>query len=183
VISPGELESARAMAAALIHRAGVPMRSDEPPRIEAADFGLGHLEIEGAQILTVAESPRLAVKLIALFPGQTLPEHWHPMVGDDPGKEETIRVQWGSMAIFAPGAGRLEGWPPPAGKEAVYSVREGRMLAAGDQYYLPPGTRHWFQGGLEGAVVWSFSSVARDVLDRFTDPAVVRTTVVKPERP
>ncbi len=183
MISPRELESARSRAAALIERAGLALRAEEPSRIEAADFGLGHLEVEGAQILTVAESPRIAVKLIALFPGQTLPEHWHPVVGNDPGKEETVRLQWGTLALFAPGAGLLEGWRPPTGKEQAYSVREGCLLKAGGQYYLPPGTRHWFQAGSEGAVLWSFSSVAHDILDRFTDPGVIRATVVKPEQP
>ena len=42
-----------------------------------------------------------------------------------------------------------------------------------------PGEKHWFQAGPEGAVVYSFSSVARDVLDRFTDPGIQRVTRIE----
>jgi D-lyxose ketol-isomerase len=51
-------------------------------------------------------------------------------------------------------------------------------MKPGDQLVLEPGTPHWFQAGPEGAVVYSFSTPARDNLDTFTDPSVVRKTVV-----
>lgn len=42
------------------------------------------------------------------------------------------------------------------------------------QHRHPPGTRHWFQAGKEGAVFWSISSKATDAVDEFSDPDVVR---------
>jgi D-lyxose ketol-isomerase len=51
-------------------------------------------------------------------------------------------------------------------------------MAPGDQITFRPGEKHWFQGGPEGAVLYSFSSVVRDTLDGFTDPGVVRTTKI-----
>ena len=43
------------------------------------------------------------------------------------------------------------------------------------QYTIPPGMRHWFQAGPDGAVVSEFSTTSRDELDEFTDTNVVRT--------
>jgi D-lyxose ketol-isomerase len=173
MITHADEQGPRLRAAGLIHTAGFVVRAEEIASIECADFGLGNLLTEGAQILTLAQSPRLAAKLIVLFPGQTLPEHWHPPVGDDPGKEETIRVFLGSMFIGLPGEGEIQA-TIPRGKEPHYTCRHERLLIAGEQCYLPPGTRHWFQGGPEGVVAGSFSSVAYDILDRFTDPGVIR---------
>jgi len=42
-----------------------------------------------------------------------------------------------------------------------------------------PGKKHWFQAGEEGVVMYSFSSVARDVLDGFTDPKIQRVTKIQ----
>jgi D-lyxose ketol-isomerase len=55
-------------------------------------------------------------------------------------------------------------------------MRHEVVLTPGDQLVLPPGTKHWFQAGERGAVMYSFSSTVRDILDQFTDPAVVRET-------
>ena len=54
------------------------------------------------------------------------------------------------------------------------------MLGPGDQYTIPPDTRHWFRAGAEGAVVSEFSSTSRDDLDVFTDPAIERAPQVAP---
>jgi D-lyxose ketol-isomerase len=49
-------------------------------------------------------------------------------------------------------------------------------MRPGDQVTLPPGERHWFQARDEPVVMYSFSTIARDVLDGFTDPAIERIT-------
>jgi hypothetical protein len=46
---------------------------------------------------TMVQMDRISVKVLALLPDQTVPEHWHPLVDDDPGKEETIRVITGTV--------------------------------------------------------------------------------------
>ena len=43
---------------------------------------------------------------------------------------------------------------------------------------IEPGTRHWFRPGDEGAVFYTISTTARDLSDPFTDPGVVRVTVI-----
>ncbi|MBN1671365.1 MAG: D-lyxose/D-mannose family sugar isomerase [Kiritimatiellae bacterium] len=160
----------------MIRAAGVVITEEEAGKVEVADFGLGNLHAEGAQILTFFCTERVAAKVIALFPRQTEPEHWHPRVGDDPGKEETIRVISGTLYFYVPGAGEVRAGSVPAGKESCYTVRNERVMGPGDQITLEPGTRHWFQAGPEGAVLYTFSTCARDVLDGFTDPNVERQT-------
>lgn len=147
--------------------------------VEVADFGLSRLDMEGAQILTLVATDRIAVKIIVLFPSQTIPEHWHPRVGEDPGKEETVRVVSGTVRFYIPGDESMREGFVPAGQEDAYTVRHELILKPGDQITLQPGTKHWFEGGEEGAVMYSFSTVARDVLDGFTDPHIERVTRIQ----
>ncbi|MBD3308007.1 D-lyxose/D-mannose family sugar isomerase [candidate division KSB3 bacterium] len=151
---------------------------EDQQRIQVADFGLSQLETEGAQILPLVDTDRLAVKIIALFPHQTLPEHWHPPVGDDPGKEETFRVISGTLLLYVEGTPTLHAGSIPAGKDACYTARHEIVMQPRDQITLAPGAKHWLQAGSEGAVVFSFSTCARDILDGFSDPDVVRTTKI-----
>lgn len=179
MLTRSDYAAAQHRAAAMIKKAGVCVTDAQMHKVEVADFGLGRLDAEGAQILTFVATDRIAVKVVALFPGQTLPEHWHPPVGDDPGKEETIRVVWGTLRLYIPGSENIREGFIPDGKENVYTVRHELVLKPGDQMTLEPGTKHWFQAGDEGAVLYSFSTVARDVLDGFTDPNIERVTWIQ----
>lgn len=172
------VHAAQARAAEMIRSAGVVIAPHEVDAIAVADFGLGNLEKEGAQILTLLATDRVAAKVIVLFPGQTLPEHRHPPVGDDPGKEESLRIIRGAFYCGLPGEGPLGGATIPEGKESSYTGRRVVAMGPADQVTLAPGVPHWMQAGPEGAVLYSFSSCARDVLDTFTDPDVVRQTVI-----
>jgi D-lyxose ketol-isomerase len=173
-----EYTTAQERAAAMIRDAGIPITDSEAGHVEVADFGLSRLGKEGAQILTLVATDRIAVKFVVLLEGQTLPEHWHPRVGDDPGKEETVRVVHGTLRCYIPGADNLREGIVPEGKEKVYTARHELLLGPGEQITLPPGTKHWFQAGAEGVVAYSFSTVARDILDQFTDPNVQRVTKI-----
>jgi D-lyxose ketol-isomerase len=64
------------------------------------------------------------------------------------------------------------------GKEHRYSMRHEVVLGPGEQITLAPGVKHWFQARAEGAVMFSFSTIARDAQDQFTDPDIVRITKV-----
>ncbi len=178
MISREEMAHARQQAFELIRASRFPVLEWEREKIEVADFGLGRLSVEGAQILTLVATDRIAAKLIILFPHQTLPEHRHPPVGTDPGKEETIRAFWGQLTIYVEGPDTVRRGRIPPKQENVYSSRHEVPLAPGQQYYFEPGGKHWFQAGEEGAVLLSFSSVARDGLDEFSDPGITRATRV-----
>ena len=62
--------------------------------------------------------------------------------------------------------------------EEVLNVWHEIVLEPGDQYTIPPDTRHWFQAGDEGAIVSEFSTQSRDELDIFSDPRIQRETKV-----
>jgi len=176
MITREEQESARKRAAEMIRRAGLHITAQEAEGIEVVDFGLGRLAQEGVQVLTLVQTERISVKVLALFPNQTEPEHWHPPVGSDPGKEETIRVISGTLYIYGPGENTFKEGFLVKGKEHCYTVRHERVMRTGDQMTLAPGVRHWFQARDEGVVMYSFSTIARDVMDQFTDRNIVRTT-------
>jgi D-lyxose ketol-isomerase len=179
MLTRAEAERARRLAVEYLEeRARLVLTPDERRSIEVAELGLGQFERIGLCLLVYVNTERCCAKELVLLPGQTCPEHWHPPVGDDPGKEETFRCRWGEVYLY------VEGEPtpnpaarPPAGREACFTVRHEIRLRPGEQYTLRPGIRHWFQAGPEGAVVSEFSTRSRDEFDRFTDPDVRRLAV------
>ena len=62
----------------------------------------------------------------------------------------------------------------PKNKSKEYTCRSEFVMKANDQLTIQPGCKHWFQAGNGGVVVYSFSTVAHDILDKFTDPKVIR---------
>lgn len=179
MISATEKAKAQLRAAAMMREAGIHIGDNEVAKIEVVDFGLSQLETEGVQVFTMVNTDRLAAKVLVLFPNQTEPEHWHPKVGDDPGKQETIRHIWGDLRFYVVGEDTLKEGFLVEGKEEAYSLRHELVLQPGDQLTFEPYEKHWFQAGPRGAVLYSFSTTVRDGLDGFTDPAIERITVVK----
>ena len=175
-------------ARSLFETFGFPLSDKELDSIAVADFGLSAPDREGAQILTLFATERISAKLILLFPGQVLPEHWHPPVGADPGKEEILRGYWGRVLYFEDRGNGFTGEPDPrfvlddseipSGKAEAYTCRHRLDLDPGVQIIAPPGTKHWLKGGPQGGCVLSFSTCVRDILDQFTDPNIVRTTQI-----
>ena len=139
----------------MLEAAGIVLTPAERARIEVADFGLGRLDEIGLQIVVYVNTERVCAKELVLFAGQTCPEHRHPPVGDEPGKEETFRCRQGIVHLHVEG-------------------EEEIVLQPGEQYTIPPDTLHSFQAGDEGAIVTEFSTRSRDELDVFTDPQIVR---------
>jgi D-lyxose ketol-isomerase len=181
MITRAEQRKAREKAAEMIRKAGIAISDAEAENIEVVDFGLSHLDIEGVQVLTLVQTERISVKVLAMLPNQTEPEHWHPPVGDDPGKEETIRVAAGTVYFYVDGENTFKQGFLVEGKEKYYILRHEIILNPGDQITFQPGEKHWFQARDEGAVMYSFSSVARDALDQFTNPDIVRVVEVVDE--
>jgi D-lyxose ketol-isomerase len=148
-------DEARERAAAMLAAAGIALTPQEREQLEVTDVGLGRLEEIGLQLVVYENNDRYCAKELVLFPQQLCPEHRHPPVGDDPGKQETFRVRTGEVTLFVEGHGEL-------------------TLRPGDQFTIPPDTLHWFRAGDEGAIVSEFSSPSRDEYDIFTDPKIVR---------
>ena len=139
----------------MLAEAGVVLTAAERERIEVTDFGLGRLEEIGLQLVVYVNTTRVCAKELVLLPGQTCPEHRHPPVGGEPGKEETFRCRLGTVHLHVEGGDEL-------------------VLRPGDQHTIPPDTLHWFQAGDDGAIVSEFSTRSTDELDVFTDPGITR---------
>ncbi len=168
------IEDLRKEAAERIRKAGLIVSSKEEASIEIADFGLGEFKSQGLAILVYVNSDRCCAKELAMWPGQTCPEHRHPPVGADPGKEETFRCRQGTVYLYVEGDSiDKPACEPPAGRD-VYTVWHEIRLEPGDQYTIFPNTSHWFQAGPDGAVVSEFSTRSTDENDVFTDPAILR---------
>jgi D-lyxose ketol-isomerase len=173
MITRAEAESAQERAAQLLEAVGIVLTPAERSGIEIADFGLNELATTGLEIVVYVNTDRYCAKELVLFPRQTCPEHRHPPVGSDPGKEETFRVRWGQVWLYVEGEATPEiAARAPAG--GTYTVFHQITLGPGEQYTIPPNTRHWFQAGDAGAVVSEFSSTSRDEFDIFTDPRIRR---------
>lgn len=175
MIYRSQVEKGRAFAQEMLKKAHVLVQEAEINRMEVGDFGLSNWPAEGAQIVTFINTDRVGFKVICLMPDQTLPEHWHTAVeGDELGKQEILRVLYGTLRLGLPGEDGLTESVIPHGKENCYTCRTEKRLYAGEQILLEPGVKHWLQGGEEGVVVSSISSAAHCQLDPFTDPNVVR---------
>src|SRR5437868_2513324 len=103
MITAEQLEDARSRAREYLHRADIVLTPEESANIEVADFGLGELKSTGLQLVVYVNTQRVCAKELVLFPRQTCPEHRHPPVGDDPGKEETFRCRWGTVYLYVEG--------------------------------------------------------------------------------
>ena len=174
-------EQARQRALELYEKAHIVLTPEEKEHLEVADFGLGRLEETGLQIVTYVNTERCCAKEMALFPGQTCPEHRHAPIPElsYPGKEETFRCRWGVCHLFVyDKACKCPSPLTPAGYEAGFTAFRHIELRPGEQYTIYPGTLHWFTAGDEGAVISEFSTTSRDEFDVFTDPRIQRATLV-----
>jgi len=180
MLTTQQLRDAQTQARQYLERAGIVLTPEESMNIEVADFGLGELETTGLELVVYVNTHRVCAKELVLFPRQTCPEHRHPPIGDEPGKEETFRCRWGTVYLYVEGEPTVN---PAArvlkGREHAYTVWHEIVLRPGQQYTIPPNTLHWFQADDGGAIVSEFSTRSRDEFDIFTDPQIRRSTVVE----
>ncbi len=173
-----EIDTARNEAISMLAAAGIELTSEEKSGMEVADFGLGNLRASGLQIVVYVNTSRCCAKELVMSPRQTCPQHIHPPVGSDPGKEETFRCRWGEVYLYVPGEpSSVPACAPPTGHESYYTVWHEIKLTPGQQYTILPGTPHWFQSGDRGAIVSEFSTTSRDEFDIFEDPGIIRVPV------
>lgn len=176
-MSQKEYEALKQEALKLYDAAHIVLTEKEKENMEITGFGLGQTRISGLIIVTYVNTEKCCAKEMVLLPGQTCPEHRHaPVAGTNyTGKEETFRCRYGEVYLYVEG----EKTPNPkaavpAGSEAWYTVWHEVILHPGEQYTIYPDTRHWFQGGKDGAVVSEFSTASHDEYDIFTDPHIDR---------
>lgn len=154
------------------------MTDDEKASVEIADFGLDCVDKIGLQLITYVNTDRVCAKEMVLLPGQTCPEHIHVPTDGMQGKEETFRCRYGTVYLYVEGDGNPDGIKAKLPDTPV-TVYHEVVLNAGEQHTILPGTKHWFQGGYEGAVVSEFSTHSTDETDVFTDKAIIRETKIE----
>jgi D-lyxose ketol-isomerase len=153
----------------LIQRSGFPVTEADLANLKLNDFGLGRLTVEGFEFIDFLLTPRLRMTLLVLLPNQTLPEHYHPAYGQEPGKEETLRCLWGQTRLYVPGESNNPRIFIPEGKAALYQSRHEVRLNRGEQYTFMPPVPHWMQGGPEGCVNLAMQNRVDEMLNVFTD--------------
>ena len=179
-MNASEFQEAQKRAKDVLAATGIVLTPEEAANIEVADMGLNRLAVEGLELVTYINNDRYCAKELVLFPGQTCPEHRHPPVDGNPGKQETFRCRAGEVWLYVEGdpAPSIRAEVPAAAKD-YYTVFHEIALKPGAQYTIPPNTLHWFQAGPKGAVVSEFSSRSTDENDIFTDPHIRRAPVVE----
>jgi D-lyxose ketol-isomerase len=179
MITQKELRRRQNEACAMLKQAGIFITPKEKSSIETADFGLDKFEQTGLGVFVYVNTKRCCAKELALWPRQTCPEHLHPAVGKDPGKEETFRCRWGKVYLYVEGRQtRRPRCRPPESPRGAYTVWHEVELNPGEQYTIHPGMKHWFQAGPKGAVVSEFSTRSTDENDIFTDSRIQRITKI-----
>src|SRR5215203_1845428 len=123
MISKEQFESAQQQAREYLSRAGIIITAEEAANIEVADFGLNELDSTGLELVVYVNTDRVRAKELVLFPRQTCPQHYHPPVAGEPGKEETFRCRWGEVYLYVPGqAAESPKARPPRRREGTYNV-------------------------------------------------------------
>jgi D-lyxose ketol-isomerase len=182
MVSEAERERASERTVELLDAAGVVLTDEERDGIEVVTYGFDDLDEVGTEIVVYVNDERYCAKELVLFPGQTCPEHRHPPIPDldYPGKQETFRCRWGEVYLYVEADDESEAVAPderavdPPMRAEQYTARKEVHLRPGEQYTIPPDTRHWFRAGEDGAVISEFSSMSVDERDVFTDPEVAR---------
>jgi len=178
MITKKQVLMGRDAASVLMEKACVAMSLQERDDMEVTDFGLENYPAEGAQIITFINSQKVCFKAICLMEGQILPEHTHTACLGEEGKEESFRVVYGNLRLFVPGETAGVVSCVPKDKEAFYTCRKEILMRSPQQVTLKADTPHWLMGGEGGCVVYTVSSWARDALDPFTNPNVVRQAII-----
>ena len=179
MITKNVYEEAKLKTIDFFKKCGIILTETEKTSIEVADFGLNCLYQTGLEIVTYVNTDRCCAKELVLFPHQTCPEHIHPDIDGNPGKEETFRCRWGTVYLYVSGEPTANpACKPPKETPGAFTVFHEVMLTPGEQYTLSPNTKHWFQAGSEGAVISEFSTKSRDEADIFTDIEIQRIPVV-----
>ena len=157
-----------------LKKAKIIITEKEKSEIEVAEYGLGMPEKIGLQLVVYVNTNRCCAKELILFPYQICPEHRHPAVDGEEGKEETFRCRWGKVFLYVPGEKKPDVWARlPNEKAKYFTVWHEIKLNPGEQYTLAPDTLHWFQAGPQGAIVSEFSTKSRDEFDIYTDPDII----------
>ncbi len=173
MLTKKDYEIYSAKAAEYLAKAGIAITEEERANIQVAEYELGCLDKIGLELVVYVNTERCCAKELVLLPYQTCPEHRHPEINGETGKEETFRCRYGTVYLYVEGEGSDKiAAKVPEGMEEYFTCKKEIVLHPGEQYTIMPNTFHWFQAGPEGAVVSEFSTKSRDEYDIYTDPRI-----------
>lgn len=179
MITKQELRPRRSEALRLFRKAKIHLSGKERRSIEVADFGRHAFADTSLGVLVCVNTDRRCAKDLALWSGQMRPQHRHPPVGTDPGKEEIVCCRRDRVHRFIEGTRtRRPGARSPRAPRRACTVGREIVLEAGDPFTVRPGMRHGLQAGPRGAVVSAFSTRSTDENDLLDDLRILRITPV-----
>jgi N-acetylneuraminate synthase len=150
MIRKADYQTEQAAARQMLRSAGISLPNDVD--IEIADFGLGKYREIGLGCVVKVNEPEYCSKWLTLLPGQTCPWHHHKL------KKETFIIHKGLVELTTD-SGTF-------------------ILRPGDQYTLKQGTRHTFTSK-DGAVIEEISTHDDNADNYFSDPKIIRDTVIE----
>lgn len=160
-------------AAEYLKKAGIAITEKEREAIQVAEYDLDCVDTIGLELVVYVNTEKCCAKELVLFPGQTCPEHRHPEINGEEGKEETFRCRYGKVYLYVEGESNEHiAAKIPEGMDDLFTCRHEIILNPGEQYTIYPNTLHWFQAGEEGAIVSEFSTKSRDEYDIYTDKRI-----------
>ncbi|MEA2062913.1 MAG: D-lyxose/D-mannose family sugar isomerase, partial [Gemmatimonadota bacterium] len=137
MLNESQKKQARQRAERMLAEAGIIISDKELRSLEFADVGLGRFDEIGLTILVYVNTSRICAKELVVSPWQICPEHIHPPVAGEPGKEETFRCRWGEVYLYVPGKPAVEPKARvPEDKRDTFTVWHEVILRPGDQYTL-----------------------------------------------
>jgi len=175
MISKVILEQIKDEVLSCYEKAHIALTQEEKEKIEVSDMGLNDIRNTGLQLITYVNTERVCSKEMVLLKHQTCPQHIHPTLNGQAGKEETFRCRMGKVYLYVNGEpANAPHAVAPKGTEQYYTVWHEIELNSGEQYTMKPDTPHWFQAGDEGAVISEFSTTSHDETDIFMNPNIIR---------
>ncbi|ABV87601.1 D-lyxose/D-mannose family sugar isomerase [Shewanella pealeana] len=160
----------------LVNLSGIFLTKHEIENIEITDFGLNNFNHAGLIVHTYINTERCCAKELIMLPHQICPEHVHPSIGTQQGKEETFRCRFGKVSVFIEGSVTQKPTVDLPKDTENYTVFHEVILERGEQLTLAPNSKHWFKAHSEGAVVSEFSTTSNDDADLFTNKAINRSS-------
>ncbi len=173
MLTKQDYEKYSQLAIEYLDKAGIVITDEEKKKVEVAEYELGCIDKVGLELVVYVNTEKCCAKELVLLPGQTCPEHRHPSVNGEMGKEETFRCRFGRVYLYVEGEETKDRKvAPPEGMEEYFTCKKEVVLNPGEQYTIMPNTLHWFRAGENGAIVSEFSTKSRDEFDIYTDPRI-----------
>ena len=96
-------ESCSKRALEFLDKAGIALTEEEKQNIQVAEYDLNQVETIGLELVVYVNTEKCCAKELVLFPYQTCPEHRHPEINGEEGKEETFRCRYGKVYLYVEG--------------------------------------------------------------------------------